>query len=1114
MQLTVVCKTAIYLPLKQAIVNPQTLKVMRLTAVFLFALCMHVCANGVGQQVSVNVENVPAKKVFRFIQKQTGLSFFIDESLLNKSKNVTLHVKDVSLQSVIDACFTVPVNMEIVEKTIVVSVKPPALTNNLNPSLSINIPPVTGIIRGPDGQPIAGANVVVKGTKRGITTDAKGGFSIAANDGDVITISSVGFSDRQLIIKNNDIGIVVLSLSESKLDEVQIIAYGTTTKRLNTGNISTVKAADIEKQPVSNALAALQGRVPGLLITQVSGMPGSGFNIQIRGQNSISQGSLPFYVVDGVPYESKMPELSLNGALQGGTGGPLNYINPNDIESIEVLKDADATSIYGSRAANGAILITTKKGKAGSMKVNANAYSGFTKPARDIKQLNTQQYLEMRKEAFKNDGSSPGPADYDVNGTWDSERYTDWSKVFTRNTAHYTNAQVNVSGGSQNTQYLVGVGYYRQNTGLPVLKKGDGINQNISTHFNLTSSSANQRFRLSLTGSYLSNNNRSQTRDFSVLRFLYAPNAPALFNSDGSLNWAPISPGQTGTWSNPYALLLIGYKGLTNNIVSNATLSYMLLPNLEIKASVGYNNLQGNETQTTPTTYYDPGLHVTSGSSSFRTTSIRSWIAEPQVNYKLEIGKSTMTILAGGSFNAKDNDVKTLNAFGFVNDILLENIQAATRINSTSSNLKYRYNAVFGRLNYNFSNKYLLNVTVRRDGSSRFGPGRQFANFAAAGLGWIFSSESWLKESLPFLSFGKLRGSYGTTGNDQILDYQFLDVYSLTGNSYQQTKGLYPENLFNAQLAWETTRKLEVGIELGFLRDRITIQVSYYRNRSGNQLLSAPLPLTTGFASITSNLPGLIQNKGLELSLSTVNAKAKNFTWSSNFNLTKASNKLLAFPYLHETGYDYYYTIGQPVRIIKVFQYAGLNSNTGLYQFYDSKGTVVNQPTDPDDKKSVSVIPKYYGGFQNSIIYKSFSLDFLLQFTKQTGRNILASLENPPGWKSSIPLSLFERWKNPGDITKYQQFTQTYTDAYLSNYYVTQSDFVYTNASFIRLKNASLSYQLPAAWKKKARLENCRVYMLAQNLFTITKYDGIDPETQGIGLPPMKVWTVGIEIGL
>jgi TonB-dependent starch-binding outer membrane protein SusC len=1088
-------------------------RIMRVTTLLILVISLHLSAKTTAQKITLSSNNISIEQFFNQLEKQTGYSFLLENGIISKDEKISVNVKDASLETVLDQILK-PINLsyKIENKTVYVQkTKETTTIATLD-----NAPPddIHGRVTDSLGNPLSGASILIKGTRRGTTTDANGYFILSGvKENALLNISYTGYIHKEYNWTGDASFSVTLIKSNNPLDAVVVIPYGTTTQRLNTGDVGTVTSKTIEQQPVSNVLEALEGQVPGLLITQTTGLPGGGFKVQIRGQNSIASRNDPFYVIDGVPYNSQLPDNPINPNLN--TGSPLNFINPNDIESVEVLKDADATAIYGSRAANGAILITTKKGKAGSMKTELSIRSGITEPARTVDLLNTQQYLAMRHEAFNNDAETSGPGDHDINGDWDSTRYTDWQKVMANKPAPYTDANASVSGGNTNTQFLVGVGYNIQKTGYPTLLPGDGGDKKGSVHFNITSFSQDKRFKLMLSGSYLADKNTVQSQDFTALALTLSPDAPALFNSDGSLNWAPLAPGQLGTWTNPYSSLYDTYVSNTSNLVANGTLGYTLLKGLDLTASFGYTNTQTNEFQTVPTTSYDPGYHVPSGGSVFNASNTHSWIIEPQINYHLSLAQGVLTALAGGSYNESNTNYVATSATGFISDALLQDIQAAGSVSTQNNSSQYKYEAIFGRLGYNWKDKYLINFNARRDGTSRFGPGKQFGNFWAVGAGWIFTKEEFFQKNLGFLSFGKLRGSYGTTGNDQIGDYQYVDLYNATRYSYQGSQGLHPTNLFNPLLAWEITKKLEGGIELGFFKDRIMIQASFYQNRSGNQLVQTPVSIVTGFSAISSNLPATVQNTGKEFVLNTINIKSKNFGWTSSINLTIARNKLLSFPNLVSSTYASTLVIGQPITVLQLYHCLGVNDTTGLYEFASSKTGPTYSPNYLTDLATlVDLTPKYYGGFQNSFSYKGFSLDVFFQFVKQTGLQYWAASSLIPGTMFNEPTLVLNRWQKPGDKKPYEQFTQDYGSAAASALgYAQNSDYAYGDASFIRLKNLAISWQMPQAMTRKSGFGNIRVFIQCQNLLTITKYQGLDPENQSPSIGPRRAYAAGVSVG-
>jgi TonB-dependent starch-binding outer membrane protein SusC len=1089
--------------------------VMNLTVILVVSACLQVSAAAYSQTVTLSKKDVPLETVFKEIRRQTGYSYFCKVEWLQRARNVDIDVKNAPLEQVLDLCFKdQPLTYTIVNKTIMVRPRENKTAEATPPGDKQATPvDIKGRVTNDKGEPLSGASIEIKSSARGTLTDANGMFELKKVDPDaLLIISFTGYGTREITIKGNGFIPVSLALSTNSLDETVVIAYGTTTRRFNTGDVSTVKAGDIEKQPVSNPLAALEGRVPGMTIVQNTGVPGGGFTVRIRGQNSIASGNDPLYVIDGVPYSSNL--LSGIGSqvlgfnLGNTVGSPLNFINPSDIESIDVLKDADATAIYGSRGANGVVLITTKRGKAGKTSVDINMYQGAGKVAHTLNYLNTPQYLVMRHEAFKNDGATPDPTvDYDLL-SWDTTRYTDWQKNLIGGTARYSQAQASISGGNANAQYLIGGGYHRETTVFP----GNFSDQKGSVHFNVTGNSPDRKFKAVLAGSYLSDNNHLPNLDLTSYIQYLPPDAPPPYNPDGTLNWA------NSTWpaSNPYSYLFEKYMARTKNLIGHGELGYQLLPGLELKTSLGYTDLQTNENTTFPTASIDPkNRSFIKSNSVFANYDIQSWIIEPQASYGMNLGGGRLNALVGATVQQTTSQGQTMKATGFSSDELLGNIQAASSITASGIiNAQYKYSALFGRLNYNWKDKYLLDVTARRDGSSRFGPGKQFAGFGAVGGAWIFSRERFFQQSLPFLSFGKLKASYGTSGNDQIGDYKYLNLYSSTTYPFLGAQGVNPSNLFNPDFAWEINKKLEGGIELGLLKDRILVSAGYYRNRSSNQLIAYALPSITGFTSVTANLPALVQNTGLEFTINTTNIKTADFTWSSSINLSLPRNKLLAFPNLSNSSYSNSYLIGQPLTITRAFHTLGADSASGVYRFADLKGNPTLNPSFTTDRNVIiNTAPTFYGGFQNSFQYRGFQLDIFFQFVRQKGVTFLSNYI--PGTEGySQPATVLSRWQKPGDKTNIERFNQDFSlDNAFSDFQL--SDGNYGDASFVRLKNLSLSYRLPAAWLQKMHMQNGRFYLQGQNLLTITHYIGYDPERPGsANLPPLRVITAGIQVTL
>ncbi len=1114
----------------------KTLLVMKLTFILLTAVALQGYSKGLSQTVTFSGKDVPLDQIFSTIKQQTGYVVLYDYIILNGSKPVSVSVKDVALSDFLNQVLHEQALDYIIKKKAIFIRKLATAASKSNTTAVIVssqlLPPpidISGRITDKDGKALEGANVMVKGKKMGTVTDANGVFTLKGlSADDIIIISFTGYKDQTFKVGTRTSFVLSLEHNDSPLDEIVIKAYNTTTTRTDVGNITKVKGEDIRKQPVGNPLLALQGQ-PGVFITQNSGIAGGGVTVRVGTlQNSINNGNDPLIVVDGMPISSQSP-VPFSGPLgnsgnktnggQNGAGSALSYINPSDIESIEILKDASATAIYGSRAANGAILITTKKGKIGQTKVDINLQQGWGKVTCKLDMLNATQYLEMRHEAKANDNAAILSTDFDLNGVWDTTNHTNWQKTLIGGTSKYTNISAGISGGNNLIQYLVSGTYHRETTVFP----GDFSDKKGSLHFNINSNTANQKFKFQLTGSYLADNNSLPAIDLTGAALTTEPVAPKLYNADGSLNWAINPATGNSTWINPLANTLLPFQNRTTNLIATSQVSYRILPGLELKSSFNHNAVLTNAFQAyVVQAAIKPETRNGSNPSSvsYFDFNSRSISIEPQLIYKRKIGKGNLDAVLGSTILQNKSNAYYFGGTGFLSDALIENPTSASSIATfgTVATNQYKYNAVFGLLNYNWNGKYIIDLSMRRDGTSRFGTENQFHTFGSIGGAWIFSEEKAIKGVFKFLSFGKFRGSYGRTGSDQIANYQYQNLYNPIAGvtvAYQGIPTIASAGINNPLLAWEETNKLQLGFNLGFLSDRILLAGTYTRNRSSNQLLTTPLPMTTGFGNYFTNLPATVQNTILEGELNTVNIKTKNIQWNTSFNLTIPRNKLISFTDISKSPYNSIYIIGQPVSLTRLFYSLGVDPLTGIYMFADSRGNPVISPNATTDRFVTTTYPKYAGGFKNVLTYKGLQLDIFFQFANQIGSNLIYFAGGAaPGiftvGSSNQPVTVLNRWRKPGDITYIKRFSTT-----LSNGVINTSDANVIDASYLRLKNLSLSYELPISWKQKVHLQNCRVYTSGQNLLTITKYKGLDPESQGTGnLPPLRVITVGIQAAL
>ncbi|SFW90694.1 SusC/RagA family TonB-linked outer membrane protein [Chitinophaga sancti] len=1082
--------------------------------------------------IEIKVHKVSVKDAFNIITKQTGIIFTYSNDQFDENRRVILTSHNYSLRKILDEILSNTrfvwdynegnIIVKPIENSILKSSK--VGQHELEPADSLVT--LSGIVKDENGKPLPGVSIVVNNTKYGTSTNQEGIFVLKnVPSQSYITISSIGFTSQQFRVGNSrGWQSFILKESVSILDGAVVEAYSITSKRYSTSSISTISSKEIEKKPVTNVLLAMQGEIPGVIIQQSSGVANAGISVQIRGLNSLRKGSDPLYVVDGVPYTSQLmqtvnPSLGVSGdpdkefAMQGN---PLSFINPADIESISLLKDADATSIYGSRAAAGAILITTKKGKSGPTRFGVNFQQGFSKVVRFVDLLNRDQYLEMRHEGKINANEAILPYDYDLNGTWDTTHSTDWQKTLLGGTANYSDLQLTTSGGTENTQFLIGAGY-NKSTSVSLASLSD---QRGSIHFNISNISQNKKFNIQLSGSYMVDQNLPTADDLATWALTLPPVAPAIYNKDGSLNWAPDSQGQS-SWVNPLASTKRTGRNTTNNLISNLLVAYNLAKGLKIKSSFGYTNMQINEYRGTPFSSYSPedkALNL-DRVANYSNGSIRSFIIEPQISYDFIKGDHRVDALLGSTIQNNRNFQQAFKGTGYGADQLLEDIRSASSVQVLSTVAStYKYNALFGRINYRFKDRYIINVAARRDGTSRFGANNRFHNFSSIGASWIFSEEPFFLKILKDVSFGKLQASYGTTGSDQIGDYLYLNTYASYSPRvpYQGVIGLANRGIPNPYLQWESTTKMQSSLDLGFFDNRILLNATYFLHRSSNQLVNYTLPALAGFSSYTKNLPAKIQNTGWELSGNFQPVKKKIFSWKFNINFYVPKNKLLSFPGIETSPYYLNYFVGQAITSRRVYAFAGVDPQTGLYQFYDYKGNLTASPNYKTDIiRVINMAPSYTAGLSNTLNYKNFQLDVLLQINKQ----YVASLKYGnflPGTMINQPATILNRWRKPGDVNDIQRMTSSYSGNETSQYFkVGASDGNYMNCTYLRIKNVSFSWGVPQAWCAKRKVQYARFYINTQNLYTFTNFVGADPETgYSATLPPLRTITFGIQIGL
>lgn len=982
---------------------------------------------------------------------------------------------------------------------------------------------VKGYVLDKNGDGIIGATVVVKGTTTGQSTGVEGDFEFSLPENIKyplsLDVSYIGYEGKTVIVRNANEAkkeiVVTLYEEKNQLNDVVVIGYGHSTKKNLVGSVAKVDGDDIVMQTKDAPIVGLQGKAAGVYIEQSSGVPGSGASsILIRGKNSITSGSDPLYIVDGVPYGESAKTVS--SIVTGDLGKPnvLGLINPNDIESIEILKDADATAIYGTRGANGVVIITTKRGKAGKVKVDVDFSASYSKITKRLDFLNTEEYLDLRRKAIQADLERGDIKESDVNENkypdlflFDQKADYHWQDALMGHTAPAYDTNVRISGGNQNTSFLVSGGLYSATTTIISEDKYRRWNGKVS----LQHHSLDKRFNLDGSASITGLNMDAGSAGSLYTFYETAPNTP-MFDEEGRTFYIP----GDSEWMSP--LYYLNYEGQnrTFNFVGALDISYSIIKDLVVKVNLGYTYSNSNQTREYGRYYENPYKKSGTNNSYFYNANTNSINIEPQVSYKLSISKAHANLLAGATFNRYADHAIILGERGFPSDAFLGNASSATTINTHQNpSNETRTASLFGRIQMDWDNRYLLNLVLRRDGSSRFVTDHQWGTFYSVGGAWIFSDEKFIKNAVgSWLTHGKLRSSYGVTGNDKINDYLYVTNYTTSKYPYENNIGLYVSKLGTETLHWEETKKFDIGLELGFLTDRILLNATFFNNRSSDLLANERLPSQTGFDLRQNNIRALVDNRGWEFELNTINIKTKNFSWTTNFNITFPKNKLVEFGDLESSSYATKYTIGKSINQVRMYKYIGVDNQTGLPTVEDLNGDgVIN--SNEDYQYLGTKDPKYYGGFNNTFTYRNLSLDVELYFRNRKFQiGYFYYFYYPAGMGYNVTHDIANNyWTTPGQDAKYPALTTTTkSEVYQKFYYdLGYSDFAYSSGSFLRLKNITLSYTCPESLTNKLGISNLRVYLQAKNLKTWTNYDSYDPET-GSSVPLSRDIVFGLNL--
>lgn len=1009
---------------------------------------------------------------------------------------------------------------------------------------------VTGKVTDATGTPLAGASVKATGSSVTVVTSSEGSFSIkvpAATKS--LLIKYTGMEDQVVAVTGQPLQIV-MKASTSNLNEVVVVGYGTKLKRDVTGSVSSVGAKEIANTPATSFESAIQGRAPGVAVSQQNGKLGQGINIKIRGTSSVTAGNEPLYVIDGIPVTSD--NLSSNGAPTNA----LSDINMNDIENIQILKDASSTAIYGASASNGVVLITTKKGRAGTSRIDFNYFSGLQKPTGKREFMNAQQYVDYFMQAAMGAANQDFLAGYYPslaaaqaayttsvsnrltrysagNTDWQTAKVnTDWQEqAFQR--APISQYDLNFSGGTDKTKFYIS-GQYLDQKGIIVrnsLKR-------YSARFNIDHQMKDW-LTVGINMSYARTNNFRVSNDnaFSTPLQIVAlsPITPLIDPRTGLASGAlDLATGNPNTnfpvYYNPLLSVLDAkYLTTVNRTFGTAYAKVTFSKALSFRTEFGIDQLnQVEENYNGKLTARNSG--VPNGSGTYATATVLNLTTNNYFNYKKTFATNhDVDVLLGTSYTSRQYDFGSASGEQFPSDSYQKLVNAASKTGASSSSTSNTLLSYFTRIGYKFKNKYLLNFTGRIDGSSRFGTNNRYGKFFGVSAGWIISDEAFMS-NVKWINTLKLKVGYAGNGNDRIGDFAARGLYSGNG-AYGGQAGQRPTQLANPDLKWETTYGTDIGIEASILNNRITFELAYYDKRTNDLLLNKEIPGTSGFAIQTQNV-GKLKNSGVEFSINTVNIRNRDFSWTSNFNISANKNKILFLNgQILGTGVNKAKE-GEALGVFYAREFAGADPTNGDALYYKNTPkadgsldrSTTNNYNAAADVKIGDPNPKFIYGFGNTFSYKGVDLDVLLQGVAgndiYNGGGQYMSASGSNGYDNQTTDQL-AAWKKPGDITNVPEARLFYANG------VDPSSRFISKGSYLRVKAVTLAYNLPAAVLKKMKIERCRIYVRAQNLFTITKYKGWDPEVnadyqasninQGVDFysaPQLKTIVFGLNIGL
>ncbi|TCC98206.1 SusC/RagA family TonB-linked outer membrane protein [Pedobacter psychroterrae] len=1108
----------------------------KLTFVLVTVCLMQVTAAGFAQKVTLSLKRASLSQILTDIRKQTGYHFIYNIKMLEKASPVDIHVKNQSVTEVLEQCFkNQPYTFIIEEKTVIIKEKKIIVAIQSE---------IRGRVTDTIGRSIPGVVITVKGSTIAVTTDGEGKYVINVPAGnEVLIFKSIGFETKEIPLAGRRIVDVMLKESVSQLEEMVVIGYGRATKRDLVGSVGSVNMDDLKKAPVRSFEEALAGRVAGVQVTSVDGQPGSNINIIIRGANSITGTNAPLYVIDGFPIEN--PDN--------------NSINPNDVESIEVLKDAAATAIYGARGSNGVIIVTTKSGKEGTAVVSYDGNYGNQRVIQRISVFDSYEFVRYQSERLD-------PIMYDTLYFNDERPNLDayrnvqavnWQDRMFEDSPQQSHS-LSINGGTKGTRYAFS-GNFLDQQGIMVssgFNRYQGrlrLTQKVSDNFTVSGNvnySATKQFGGSPIpgeGSFL-----SEALMYSVWGYRPVNGNPGIDvgEEDMDLSIDMINDQRFNPLKN-YENMLRDRLG--NVLTANGYGEYKL-NDFTFRLSGGitremtkFNSFDGSNTRAgSPITPQGQATGV-SGSVSF--SEVNNYLNENTVTYNKKYGKyHQLNAVAGFTIQGRTSSAFGATAIFVPNEPLGvsgldEGIPNSIASRSTSSTLA----SFLGRVQYNYGSKYLATFSMRSDGSSKFAPGLKWGYFPAGGLAWRFSKEKFMKPLQKVISDAKLKATIGATGNNRVNDHAWRSTLNLSNGAIYPfgngiSRGLIPVELGNDELKWETTVQTDIGLELSFFDSRANLTVDAYRKTTNDLLLDARLPPTLGFSSSYKNI-GRVRNDGLEFTLETTNIRTKAFSWTTSFNISFNKNKVLELAeneqaLVSQINWDTNYRnlagfvakIGEPIGMFYGLIWEG-NYQVNDFNLLPSGKYLLkaDQPSNGDDREDIqpgdikyrdmngdgitnsadyTIIgdpnPDYIGGFSNNFAYKGFDLNVFFQWS--AGNDVFNAnrlvFEGHGRASQNMFATYADRWTPENPSNKYYRTGGWGPYAYSSR--------VIEDGSFLRLKTVSLGYQLPQKFVRSLRINSLRVNASAQNLFTWTKYEGYDPEVSAYNsaLTPGFDWSV------